>query len=41
MVDIARAEKDTRMKLRIVERLSNMANKSKEAQDYLEELLKK
>jgi hypothetical protein len=39
LVDIARAEKDTRLKLRIVERLSNM--KSKEASDYLEELLKK
>jgi hypothetical protein len=39
LVDIARGEKDTRLKLRIVERLSNM--KSKEASDYLEELLKK
>jgi hypothetical protein len=39
LVDIARAEKDTRLKLRIVERLSNM--KSKEAADYLEEILKK
>jgi hypothetical protein len=39
LVDIARAEKDTKLKLRIVERLSNM--KSKEANDYLEELLKK
>jgi hypothetical protein len=39
LVDIARAEKDTKLKLRIVERLSNM--KSKEASDYLEELLKK
>jgi ribosomal protein L10 len=39
LVDIARAEKDTKMKLRIVERLSNL--KSKEATDYLEELLKK
>jgi HEAT repeats len=39
LVDIARGEKDTKLKLRIVERLSNM--KSKEAQDYLEELLKK
>jgi HEAT repeats len=39
LVDIARAEKDTKMKLRIVERLSNM--KSKEATDYLEEILKK
>ena len=39
LVDIARAEKDQKMKLRIVERLSNM--KSKEAQDYLEEMLNK
>jgi HEAT repeat protein len=39
LVEIARAEKDPKMKLRIVERLSNM--KSKEATDYLEELLKK
>jgi hypothetical protein len=39
LVEIARAEKDTKLKLRIVERLSNM--KSKEANDYLEELLKK
>jgi hypothetical protein len=36
-VDIARAEKDTKMKLRIVERLGNM--RSKEAQDYLAEIL--
>jgi hypothetical protein len=39
LVDVARNEKDTKMKLRIVERLSTM--KSKEAQDYLEEILKK
>jgi HEAT repeats len=39
LVEIARAEKDTRMKIRIVERLSNI--KSKEATDYLEEILKK
>jgi hypothetical protein len=39
LVDIARAEKDTKLKLRIVERLSTM--KAKEATDYLEELLKK
>jgi hypothetical protein len=39
LVDIARGEKDTKLKLRIVERLSNMKNK--EAQDYLEEILKK
>jgi HEAT repeat protein len=39
LVEIARAEKDQKTKLRIVERLSNM--KDKEAQDYLEEILKK
>jgi TolA-binding protein len=39
LVEVARGEKDTKMKLRIVERLSSM--KSKEASDYLEELLKK
>jgi hypothetical protein len=39
LLDIARGEKDTKLKLRIVERLSNM--KSKEVNDYLEELLKK
>ena len=39
LVEIARAEKDQKTKLRIVERLSNM--KDKEAQDYLEELLKR
>ena len=39
LVDIARGEKDTKMKIRIVERLSNI--KSKEASDYLEEILKK
>jgi hypothetical protein len=37
LVDIARAEKDTKMKLRIVERLGNI--RSKEAQDYLAEIL--
>jgi len=40
MIEIIRQEKDQKIKLRIVERLSNMKN-SKEAQDYLEELLKK
>ena len=40
MIEIIRQEKDQRIKLRIVERLSNMKG-SKEAQDYLEELLKK
>ncbi len=39
LVDIVHAEKDTKMKLRIVERLSRM--KSKEAQDYLQEILSK
>ncbi len=40
LIDIIRQEKDQRTKLRIVERLSNMKG-NKEAQDYLEELLKK
>jgi hypothetical protein len=41
LVDMARAEKDTKMKLTIVERLSGARmSKSKEAQDYLQELLK-
>ncbi len=39
LVDMARAEKDPKMKLTIVERLSNM--KSKEANDYLMEILNK
>jgi len=39
LVDLARSEKDPKMKLRIVDRLSNM--KSKEASDYLMELLSK
>ena len=39
LVDIARGEKDMKMKLRIVERLSNM--RSKEAADYLQEILSK
>lgn len=38
LVDLARAEKDPKMKLTIVERLSNI--KSKEANDYLMEILK-
>jgi hypothetical protein len=38
LIDLARAEKDTKLKLKIVERLSNMH--SKEASDYLLELLK-
>ncbi len=37
LVDLAKGEKDSKMKLFIVERLSNL--KSKEATDYLEELL--
>jgi len=39
LVAIARNEKDTKMKLRIVDRLSNM--KDKDAQDYLMEILSK
>jgi len=38
LIELARAEKDPKLKLRIVERLSNMH--SKEAADYLLELLK-
>ena len=37
VISPARAEKDSKMKLRIVERLSNI--RSKEAQDYLAEIL--
>jgi hypothetical protein len=37
LVDIARAEKDAKMKLRIVQRLGDI--RSKEAQDYLAEIL--
>ncbi len=40
LIAMARAEKDTKMKLRIVERISSMAAKNKEAAAYLEELLK-
>jgi hypothetical protein len=40
LIDMARAEKDPKLKLRIVERISNMAGRSKEAADYLAELLK-
>jgi hypothetical protein len=40
LIGMAKAEKDPKMKLRIVERISNMAGRSKEAQQYLEELLK-
>jgi hypothetical protein len=39
LVELARAEKDSKMKLRIVDRLSNMH--SKEASDYLMEILSK
>lgn len=39
LVDLARNEKDSKLKLRIVDRLSRM--KSKEASDYLMELLSK
>ena len=38
LVQVARAEKDPKMKLQIVERLANM--KSTEATDYLMEILK-
>lgn len=38
LVDIARAEKDSKLKLKVVDRLSNM--KQKEATDYLMEILK-
>jgi TolA-binding protein len=40
LISLARAEKDSKMKLRIVERISNMASKNKDAAAYLEELLK-
>ena len=40
LITMAKAEKDPKMKLRIVERISNMASRSKEAQAYLEDLLK-
>jgi tetratricopeptide (TPR) repeat protein len=41
LVDLARAEKDTTMKLYIVNHLSHLAKYSKEAQDYLQEILSK
>jgi hypothetical protein len=41
LVDLARAEKDPKMKLYIVNHLSHMAQYSKEAQDYLQEILSK
>src|SRR5215471_14424099 len=40
MVDLAKAEKDSKQKIRLVERLSNMRN-CKECSDYLMELLNK
>jgi len=40
LIAMARAEKDPKMKLKIVEHISNMAARSKEAADYLTELLK-
>jgi len=40
LVEMARAEKDPKMKLTIVEHLSGMASRSKEASDYLTEILK-
>jgi len=39
MVELAKAEKEYKLKLRIVDRLSNMTKYSKEASDYLQELL--
>ena len=40
MVDLAKAEKDQRMKLRMIERLGNIKN-CKECADYLVEILNK
>ena len=40
MVDLAKSEKDPRMKLRMVERLANQRN-CKECSDYLVEILNK
>ncbi|MBS1858843.1 MAG: HEAT repeat domain-containing protein [Acidobacteria bacterium] len=40
LISLARAEKDSKMKLRIVERISNLASRNKDAASYLEELLK-
>jgi TolA-binding protein len=40
MVDLAKAEKDTKLKIRLVERLGNMKN-CKECSDYLLEILNK
>jgi HEAT repeat protein len=41
LVELARAEKDIRVKVSIVDRLSSMAKYSKDAQDYLQEILNK
>ena len=41
LVDVARSEKDIKMKLRLVERLSNMTRSCQAASDYLTELLSK
>jgi tetratricopeptide (TPR) repeat protein len=41
LVDIARTETDYKLKLRIVEHLANMTKYSKEAADYLQEILSK
>jgi len=41
LVDVAKAEKDLQLKVRIVERLSGMTKSCKEATDYLTELLNK
>jgi len=40
LIAMAKAEKDSKMKLRIVERISNLAPRNKDAASYLEELLK-
>jgi TolA-binding protein len=41
LISLARAEKDPKMKLMIVERISNLASRSAPAREYLEELLTK
>src|SRR5207302_11202510 len=40
LISLARSEKDPKMQLKIVEYISNNASRSKEAADYLAELLK-
>jgi hypothetical protein len=41
LVDVARSEKDIKMKLRLVERLSNLTRSCQAASDYLTEILNK